>query len=159
MRAELYWLDTPPPRCLAIMPRPRAGDWLPDEVASWRRDGLDVVVSLLEPREVAELGLSDEPGACRQAELEFLSFPVPDRGVPSSREAFGRLLARLDSLLEQGRHVGIHCRIGVGRAALVAACLLGKRGMAPAEAFALIGRCRGQSVPDTPEQVNWVTAW
>jgi hypothetical protein len=45
---------------LAIMPRPRAGDWLEDEVSSWQRAGVRTVVSLLEVQEIAELGLGDE---------------------------------------------------------------------------------------------------
>jgi hypothetical protein len=32
---------------LAIMPRPRAGDWLEDEIDQWQREGLKIVVSLL----------------------------------------------------------------------------------------------------------------
>ena len=39
MQAELYWIDDTR-RNLAIMPRPRAGDWLSEEVASWRLAGL-----------------------------------------------------------------------------------------------------------------------
>jgi hypothetical protein len=45
---------------LAIMPRPRAGDWLEDEVSSWHGAGIRTVVSLLEAHEVAELGLDSE---------------------------------------------------------------------------------------------------
>jgi protein-tyrosine phosphatase len=159
MRAELYWIEAAPGRHLAVMPRPRAGDWLEDEVASWRQAGLDVIVSLLEPAEVAELGLAGEEAACRAAGLEFLSFAIADRGVPASRERFAELIARLEGLVGQGRRIGIHCRIGVGRSALVAACLLARLGLGPAEAFALVGRARGLSVPDTAEQVRWVEAW
>src|SRR5438874_882122 len=39
MRAEIYPIAGVPFGRLAIMPRPRAGDWLPDEVASWRGAG------------------------------------------------------------------------------------------------------------------------
>jgi hypothetical protein len=33
---------------LAIMARPRAGDWLDGEIAGWRAQGIGVIVSLLE---------------------------------------------------------------------------------------------------------------
>ncbi len=33
---------------LAIVTRPRGGDWLEDETAGWQQVGLDVIVSLLE---------------------------------------------------------------------------------------------------------------
>jgi hypothetical protein len=42
----MYPIADRPSRRLAIMPRPRAGDWLEDEAISWRRQGLDTVVSL-----------------------------------------------------------------------------------------------------------------
>jgi hypothetical protein len=47
MRTELYWVEGPWSGRLAIMPRPRGGDWLEEEIQSWRRSGIDVVVSLL----------------------------------------------------------------------------------------------------------------
>jgi len=156
MRAELYWISDVPEGRLAIMPRPRSGDWLADEIASSRQAGLDVVVSLLPPDEVAELGLEAEPELCRVAGLLFVSFPIPDRGVPCSRLAFEKFVARLDGQLRVGKAVGIHCRIGVGRSALVAARLLALQGQKPEEAFEVIGRCRGQRVPDTEDQVQWV---
>lgn len=85
MRAEMY----PIPDCLAgrlaIMPRPRAYDWLDDEAVSWRMKGLDIVVSLLEDDEVAELGLTDEPKACERAGLRFVRFRIaayPRRLLP-----------------------------------------------------------------------------
>jgi hypothetical protein len=45
---------------MAIMARPRAGDWLESEVDEWKAAGIDVVVSLLERDEVVELGLQRE---------------------------------------------------------------------------------------------------
>src|SRR6516162_9208641 len=97
------------------MPRPRAGAWLDDEAQSWRRQGLDSVVSLLEDSEVAELDLADEAKACERANLRFVRFPVPDRGVPASEAATSQLVSALAAELRAGRGVGLHCRIGVGR--------------------------------------------
>jgi protein-tyrosine phosphatase len=159
MRAKIYPIAGAPGGRLAIMPRPRAGDWLPDEIASWRRSGLDVVVSLLEDAEVEELGLGDEASLCGQSGVAFIRFPVPDRGVPASRKDLSALVESLVEYLRQGRGVGIHCRIGVGRSALVAACVLAALGQSAESAWASIQRSRGLSVPDTPEQRAWVDAW
>jgi protein-tyrosine phosphatase len=159
LRAEVYWITTGIDRRLAIMPRPRAGDWLADEVTSWRQEGLDVVVSLLQPAEISELGLAEEADTCRAAGLVFISFPIPDRGVPLSGKELAELITELVAHLREGRRIGIHCRIGVGRSALVAACLLACEGVGISQAFATIGRCRGLTVPDTQEQVRWVEEW
>ena len=159
MRAEVYPISDCPAGRLAIMPRPRAGDWLEDEAASWRRQGLDTVVSLLENSEVAELGLADEQAACERTGLRFVRFPLPDRGVPSSAEAVSELVSALVAELRAGRGVGIHRRIGVGRSASLAACVLAVLGVPVEVAWAAVGRSRGLSVPDTPTQRVWVTDW
>src|SRR5262245_15611132 len=95
MRAEAYFIPEAGAGRLAIMPRPRAGDWLEDEVASWKDAGLGVVVSLLEDGEVAELGLHQEQELCERAGLIFLRLPIPDRGLPASRQDVTRLVSSL----------------------------------------------------------------
>ncbi len=138
------------------MPRPRAGDWLEDEIKGWKADGIDLVVSLLEPEEITELGLEGEFTLCRAAHLELLSFPFADRGVPTSIGETIRFVRGLTERLSEGKAVAIHCRAGIGRAALVAACVLVLLGFDPGAAFELIGEARGVKVPDTPDQQNWV---
>jgi protein-tyrosine phosphatase len=141
------------------MPRPRAGDWLRAEAASWRRSGLDVIVSLLQDDEIVELGLEQEPAACEEAGLRFLRFPIPDRGVPGSGQVLSSRVESLVEELQQGRGVGIHCRIGVGRSALVAVCVLRALGLSLESAWEAVERSRGLSVPDTPQQRQWASAW
>jgi protein-tyrosine phosphatase len=160
MRAEIYPIVDVPVGRLAIMPRSRAGDWLADEIESWQRSGgLHVVVSLLEEHEIAELGLEEEPGLCRQASLEFVHFPICDRDVPASIRELSALVERVVSHMRENRGVGIHCRVGVGRAALVAACVLVALGQSAESAWSAIRKARGLSVPDTEEQRAWVARW
>jgi protein-tyrosine phosphatase len=156
MRQEVYWIDMPGSGRLAIMPRPRADDWLEDEIAGWRADGVDVVVSLLEPDEITELGLQREPDICHAFGIGFISFPLPDRGVPATTSEAMALAERIVMWLNEGKAIGLHCRAGIGRSALIAACVLVLLGMAPAAAFTLIGKARGMNVPDTEEQQEWV---
>src|SRR6266404_4897806 len=74
------------------MPRPRAGDWLEDEVSSWLRSGLTVMVSLLEDAEIIELGLEQEAAVCERVGMRFMRFPIPDRGLPASEAAVSNLV-------------------------------------------------------------------
>lgn len=156
MRAEVYWIPGPWPGRLGILPRPRGGDWLADEVRAWRASGLDVVTSLLTPEEAAELDLQDEAVVSREAGLEFQAFPIPDYGVPPSRTGMADLVSRLEKALESGKNVGVHCRQGIGRSSMVAASLLVAAGETANEAFLHIERARGRPVPDTVEQREWV---
>src|SRR5262245_25790004 len=157
MRTELYWIAGPWPGRLAIMPRPRGGDWLEDEIQSWRRSGVDVVVSLLTREEQTELSLLDEESLCRANGIEFVSFPIVDRSIPSSAEVFLEQMIKLAEQLANGKNVAVHCRQGIGRAALVAICLLTLSGMEPAIAIERVGAARGCSVPETSEQRRWIT--
>lgn len=156
MSTEVYRIDGPWPGSLAISARPRGGDWLEDEVKSWRAAGFDVIVSLLTPQEVEEMDLKQEGQYCRQNHISFLSFPIVDRGVPESRPAALRLLEQLEAELALGKTVNVHCRQGLGRSALIAAGLLVAKGVPSAEAVARIGTARHSPVPETPEQRKWI---
>lgn len=156
MKAEIYWVEGPWPGRLAILARPRGGDWLEDEVRSWRAAGVDVVVSALTEGENAELDLLREAELCAANGIGFETFPISDRGVPRSADGLARLVQDLDEKLARGKTVGVHCRMGVGRSALMAACLLAAAGADVDAAFARIGQARGCGVPDTPEQRAWV---
>lgn len=154
MSADFYPIDLDG-YSLAIMPRPRAGDWLEDEISHWQRRGVQVVISMLEPAEVAELGLQDEALLCAKQGIDFLSFPIPDRGVPPKPALLDDFLTPLVARLKAGDSIAVHCRAGIGRSALVAACLLSRAGVAFERIFPAISRARGLAVPDTQEQEQW----
>jgi protein-tyrosine phosphatase len=152
MTARLFWIDAPVTGALAIAARPRAGDWLEDEIAAWRRDGVGAVVSLLDAEEIAELGLQEEHARCEAAGLAFLSFPIPDRAPPDSLAKTQALVEDIERRLASGEGVAIHCRAGIGRSATIAACVLIALGLSPHDAFTRIAAARGVEVPDTQKQ-------
>jgi protein-tyrosine phosphatase len=152
----MYKIDGPWPGRLAIMPRPRGGDWLEDEIQSWRRSGVDVAVSLLTREEESELDLAGEGDLSRANGIEYVSFPIVDRSIPTSFTAFSRQMADLAERLLNGKSVAVHCRQGIGRAALVAVCLLILSGIEPATAIEQVSAARGRLVPETPEQKRWI---
>lgn len=155
MPSDLYWIDSGTGRRLAIMARPRAGDWLEDEIAHWKRSGVAIVISLLEPEEVADLGLQDEAALCAQNGIEFLSFPIADRSIPVDTAEAVRFAATAGAA---GKPVAIHCRAGIGRSSIMAAAMLVSDGVGPAQALAAIAEARRLPVPDTEAQRNWVLA-
>ena len=157
MKIVPYWIMGPWKGRLAILPRPRGGDWLEDEVLSWQAAGVDVVVSALQEDEITELDLTQEAAFCRSNGLESIAFPIADRGVPESFMATAELSRRLATLLGEGKNVAIHCRQGVGRSALLAACVLIVAGVDGPDAWKRIEVARNCPVPDTAEQKEWVT--
>lgn len=159
MLSSIYWIETPGPGRLAIMARPRAGEWLEDEVNGWRHQSVDVVVSLLEDSEVGELDLRDEHKLCRARDIEFVSFAIPDRGVPASVREARALALRLAGMLHNGKSIAVHCRAGIGRSSVVAACVMMCAGVGSQMALERIARARGVAVPDTDAQRDWITAF
>jgi protein-tyrosine phosphatase len=151
-----YLINGPWPGKLAIIPRPRGGDWFEDEVRLLKEEGFDTVVSMLTRDETEELGLYEEGRVARSCGLRFCNYPIPDLGVPSSRETAREFLETLHGDLLAGRKIAIHCRGSIGRSGLVASSLLVLSGIDPAEAFRQVSNVRGVSAPETAEQKDWV---
>src|SRR5580700_6149511 len=102
MSTKLYWAEGPWPGKLAMAARPRGDDWLEDEIAGWRREGVDVVFSLLTSEEENSLGLSKEAREVKARGMQFVSFPIPDREVPHSDTKVAAALEKLDADLSSG---------------------------------------------------------
>jgi protein-tyrosine phosphatase len=156
MLTQIYWIPGPWPGKLGIAARPRGGDWLDDEVAGWRRAEVSTVVSLLTPQEEIDLELKDERRAATQKGIKFLSLPIEDRSIPASDAKAMDVIDRLEADLCAGKNVVIHCRQGIGRSAVIAACLLIGRGSEPDAAIEVLRKSRGQDVPETAEQRQWI---
>ena len=156
MWTRLYWVEGPWAGKLALAARPRGGDWLPDEIASWRGAGINTVLSLLMPDEEKDLDLANEDREVKCGGMKFLSLPIPDRQIPQSESQIAGTLEQLDADLSAGKNVVIHCRQGVGRSGLLAACLLVTKGISSGAAVDVLSAARGVPIPETPEQRRWV---
>ncbi len=159
MKPDIYWIDGLGPIRLGLMARPRSGDWLEGEIAGWQRAGIGAVVSLLENHEVRELALSQEAPLCKEHDIEFISFPIPDRKTPASIRDASALVDGLVARLESGTAVAVHCRAGIGRTGLIAGSILARLGVPFADIFATLTVARGVTVPDTQGQIEWVAAF
>lgn len=156
MWTELHWVDGPWPGKLALASRPRGGEWLDEEMAGWHRAGIDTVLSLLTPEEEQELDLKREAREAKAQGMKFVSLPILDRQVPNSESEVSAALDRIDADLSAGKNVVAHCRQGIGRTGLVAACLLVAKGLSPAVAVNTLSAARGTPVPETAEQRRWI---
>lgn len=184
MRPALHVIAWPGPGRLATMAHPRGGPWLADEMAKLAGAGVDVFVSALTWDEDRRLGLTEVASAAAAAGIEFLSFPIADRGVPLTTP-FGfpprgatvpvgfpprggtasdieddpdvmALGIRLAAHMRAGRFVVTQCFAGIGRSTLLAAVTLVMLGTGPEQALRMVSEARGLPVPDTEAQRDWL---
>lgn len=143
---------------LAVALRPRGGDWLLDELRHLKRGGWTQLVTALLREELEEFQLEDLGDACAAAGLQWLHFPIADRGLPSI-DATTSLTTKLVRQLVAGENIAVHCRQGIGRSSLVVAATLVAAGITADAAWASVERSRGRPVPDTTEQRDWLHAF
>jgi len=143
---------------VAIMARPSLEADAAASIINIARLGIQQVVSLLEPSEARNLGLDSERAQVKAHGMGFISFPIPDMGLPPSVEDFAQLSKKLFVQVNAGVNTLIHCQAGIGRSGLLVAGVLLHCDMDPQQAFAYASRMRGVRVPETPEQEQWLIA-
>jgi protein-tyrosine phosphatase len=157
LASQLYWINQFAEGNLAIMPAPKAGLPLDEVMLKWKAEGVDVVVSLVESTEIP--GLAEAEGVvCDELSLEFVWFPIRDKSVPSADQV-AVLACELAKDISAGKSVAIHCRAGIGRSTLLAACVLICLGHDGARALDMIAEARGIEVPETEEQRQWILSF
>jgi hypothetical protein len=138
------------------------------EGGSWDRDlqvdleavrawNPDIALALLEEHEYARLGIPHFREAVAKARLPWEFAPIPDGCVPG-REfnlAWRETAPRVRTILHAGGRALIHCRAGLGRTGLVAACLLVDFGATPQEAIDSVRAARPNTI-ETAEQERYV---
>ncbi len=155
-KPNIYRIENIGKGFVAIMAKPTSGDWIEEEFANIASENINQIVSLLEPSEELEVGLQKEKILTEKNGMNFLSFPIQDRGLPNSVEKFGNFTKTLYQQILSGTNTVIHCRAGIGRAGMVAAGILIHHGFNADKAFSHISLKRGITVPDTKEQYHWV---
>lgn len=151
----IYWIENEGAGRMAILARPQGDDALEGEIQGWRDADIDVVVSMLTEADNLYLGLSAEAELCRSNGLQFVSFPLEDFGVPASVAATLQLVRDLSDLLASGKNIGFHCHGCIGRAPLIASCVLIVSGKSAETAFELVSVARGYPIPEARAQAEW----
>jgi len=72
-----------------------------------------------------------------RADIEYWSFPIPDRSLPRSVGYVRQILDVLKDNARRGRITAVHCRGGIGRTGLVVGCWLVESGTVEDGAAAL----------------------
>lgn len=141
-------------------PSSMSGDWNRDldiDLQAVKNWGAGIVVTLLEDFEFREVTVERLGVAVVSLGMEWLHLPIPDKHAPG--EAFARAWIsagpQIQTCLERGGKVLIHCMGGIGRTGTVAAQLLIERGLSADMAIAAIRTAR-QGAIETAVQENYL---
>lgn len=139
----------------------------------WRRDlaldidglsgwGAAAVISLIEEREMAALGVSNLSAEITARGMEWFHLPIPDVTPPGSEFERRWLSAgpQIRALLNDGQNVFIHCKGGLGRAGTVAARLLIELGEAtPDDAITRVREVRPGAIETVAQEDHLHSIW
>ncbi len=112
------------------------------------RWGTDVLVSLMQAHEHDEASIHDLYATVERHGIRSVPFEIVDASVPAAadRRAFASLIEDLHAELASGRNVTVHCKGGLGRSGLVAACILVHAGLDPDAAIDVVRTHRPGSI-------------
>ncbi len=118
-----------------------------------------MLVSLLTDAEQRELELEAEGALCEELDLIFVRLPIEDMRVPPLDEQTIDTVAKLREFRSAGNSIAVHCRAGIGRSPMIAACVMLSHSCNVTSAFHQLSAARGMKVPETPEQREWAVAY
>lgn len=128
---------------------------------------LDTFINLTQPDELPPYRpvLLEEAEAYSLA-VETIHLPIRDFGLPT-RDEMLIILNHVDSALEKGHNIYLHCWGGIGRTGTTVGCYLVRHGMTGDEALAQLAqwwqndprRAYYPRTPETDEQVQFVRDW
>lgn len=156
MAAKTWTVATNGGGQVSIVPRPRGGTQLAEDVLALREAGVDLLISALGPLEATELGLTGEGAAATAAGLDFQALPITDMAVPADMSAFLEALEKIAARVRAGEHVAVHCYASRGRSGIISSLLLALCGWDIGEALDRLSLARGYRVPETDGQRAWV---
>ncbi len=141
---------------LGIMPLPGRNGQLETDLATIVAWQPSLVISLVEPDELATLGLSHLPAEILAQSIPLLACPIPDFGIPEAVNPIEPALASASDALQTGGSVLLHCHGGRGRSGMIAARLLVLSGASPSDAIRQVRAARPGAI-ETSQQEAWIT--
>ncbi|GLI69801.1 hypothetical protein VaNZ11_014502, partial [Volvox africanus] len=110
--------------------------------------GVHTIVCLLPEAELRYLKVRSYAAAVEEHGMEYLHLPIIEMAAPRDVSQAASVVDAVADRLQEGRTVVMHCKAGVGRAGMMAACVLVRLGVrvGPAEAIAAVRQHRRGAV-------------
>lgn len=135
------------------------------DVFNFKERGVDCIVCLLSKYELRTLGvdISVYAKACSKVGIDLIIYPIVEMAAPEQKttEFDTELIEKLRTLVEANESVVVHCRGGIGRAGLVACCLLLKMKLAksPSDAIKIVRKLRDPRSVESRKQEDYIEGY
>ena len=139
-----------------------------DKLRTLLRAGIDYFIDLTEPWELVPYAdIAKREARHMGTTVGYERHPIIDVSVPRHPKQMSRILKSIDSAMQNGRTVYVHCWGGVGRTGTVVGCWLVRHGRTGEEALSQIAEWwqevekvdRHPFSPQTMEQCEYVREW
>ena len=163
--AKSYWVipgkflagEYPGVSCFEDQTRTRVGRMLDA--------GIRVFIDLTEEGQLPPYeSILSEQANWHDVEATYQRFPIPDYDIASHR-TMTAILDTIDTALNQGKGVYVHCWGGIGRTGTVVGCYLVRQGMEGSAALQEIARLREgmpnawMQSPESDLQFSMILSW
>lgn len=129
--------------------------------------GFNTFIDLTKPNEtIAYIRILLDEARLHEVEVKHQRFPIGDFGLPTT-EQMTSILDTIDSELQAGRKIYLHCWGGIGRTGTTVGCYLVRQGKTGEEAlrqlaewWQTVPKSRiHQRSPETREQAEFIRNW
>ncbi len=131
---------------------------LDTDAARLRELGVNVLLLLVEDRELVRCRVTGIGEALAARAVELVRFPIRDPLLPRDGVAFCETIKSILRRVRGGGSVAIACRGGLDRAGMAGACLLREAGLGSDEAIGRVQRARCGALT-LPDQQAYVRGW
>jgi protein-tyrosine phosphatase/nicotinamidase-related amidase/thiamine kinase-like enzyme len=131
------------------------GRVLHDDIIAMQQQGVTHVLTMLTHNEFGIYGVNDLLDQYKEGGLVSVYFPILNQGV-SSIHGMIEIVQWMDTVLEEGGNIMLHCVGGLGRSGLVAACYLVLKGMDAQSAIGEVRKARSPRAIESKVQEEFV---
>jgi protein-tyrosine phosphatase len=131
---------------------------LDSDAASLRAQGVDVLLLLVEDKELRRCQVTEIGEVLPSHGVELWRVPIVDLEVPRDGRAYRAAISDLAARVRAGSRIAIACRGGLDRTGMTAACLLREAGVSADEAIDRVHRARRHTLT-LPNQLRYVKDW
>ncbi len=124
---------------------------LDQDLTTISQNGVDVIICLLPWCEMRLLGIADYPSKAKKLGIPFYHVPIADMGIPNYQQ-LDTIIPIVVDYINNGFHVLIHCRCGLGRAGTICACCLGFLGYDWIQAINLVRNKRHGAIQNSSQE-------